>query len=371
MALVLALASQAAPLAPADHAILSPGGANALLQAAVNDGYTAMFSKGCTGKNELGSSKPANGLDDCAALCDTESACVSFEFGISGTANGKCQLSSTCLLADAVDNNGDWNLYIKKAPFYAPKPKTVCSGRNELGKFYPKGGLSTCADLCDLDPSCVSFEYSASGATKGKCQLSTSCDLANSKAVTSDWTLYVKYTQKYVNYSVHPDKGCSGKNELGTSHPSGGPRECAEMCNEKSSCVSFEYAYDGTHDGKCQLSTSCVESNAKSISGSWNLYVKLPPSPPPPRPPTSPRPSPPPTPPSLPYINGCGVGCNFNHAAHNTVKDTHFTCWERIHHRAHRKHGGDLVESCKTVAAHYPDPCKSCDPDFVGGPGGE
>ena len=46
-----------------------------------------------------------------------------------------------------------------------------CYGRNELG--CPSGTIQECADSCNADATCVSFEYTKEGT---KCVRSTSCD---------------------------------------------------------------------------------------------------------------------------------------------------------------------------------------------------
>ena len=47
-----------------------------------------------------------------------------------------------------------------------------CAGRNELGQT-TGGALQACADACNADLTCVSFEYAKTGTS---CQRSTSCD---------------------------------------------------------------------------------------------------------------------------------------------------------------------------------------------------
>ena len=47
-----------------------------------------------------------------------------------------------------------------------------CSGKDELG--ITKGGsIQDCADSCEVEATCVSFEYTKHGST---CVRSTSCD---------------------------------------------------------------------------------------------------------------------------------------------------------------------------------------------------
>lgn len=222
-----------------------------------------------------------------------------------------------------------------------------CSGKNELGTSYPKGGLSTCSALCDIDSTCVSFEMSSSG----KCQLSTSCQYSDSVASSSGWTLYVKRTHVGSGYTAKSGYGCSGKNELGTSYPSGGLHECKALCDSEYRCVSFEFAVDGAYDGKCQLSTSCTASVATSNSGNWNIYFKAPPSPPPPSPP----------PPAGPGAV-CGTACTtavWDTIATSKTSGREHTCGSRITFRVN-KESGDYPEACAYVARNHPDECGPC-----------
>ena len=73
------------------------------------------------------------------------------------------------------------NLHLKEVEVYGPDPTPAgysysgfggCSGRNELGGT-TGGSVQDCADGCDAEPTCVSFEYAKVGTT---CQRSTTCD---------------------------------------------------------------------------------------------------------------------------------------------------------------------------------------------------
>jgi len=75
------------------------------------NGYEALNTGGCIGKNELGTSKQST-AGDCAAECNKKSGCVSFEFG---KINRRCALSKTCdKVSLTVNSDEDSNyLYIK------------------------------------------------------------------------------------------------------------------------------------------------------------------------------------------------------------------------------------------------------------------
>ena len=74
-------------------------------------------------------------------------------------------------------------------------------------------------------------------------------------------------------YTLHSDTACSGRNELGSTTETGGPEDCASICNRQSGCRSFEF---DTSNNKCYRSASCTLS--VSIQGGtstgFQLYVK-------------------------------------------------------------------------------------------------
>ena len=79
--------------------------------------------------------------------------------------------------------------------FYGPPYlNQSCTGRNELGS-YPAGTFNRnqCAQRCQYDNNCVSFETNAKGRWgKGKCQLSTTCTPSTFDSSTPSWTTYMK-----------------------------------------------------------------------------------------------------------------------------------------------------------------------------------
>jgi len=156
-------------------------------------GYSVYDTGGCVGRNELGSFKKPS-ASECAALCDANESCVSFEYRKGGTT---CQLSTSCdRYGRTVDDPSDpYRWYLKVPKGYKAYETGGCVDRNELGIF-KESSVSDCAALCDADLSCVSFEYQKQGK---KCLLSTSCDsfdlTANDSSNPFRWYLKVGYAE--------------------------------------------------------------------------------------------------------------------------------------------------------------------------------
>ena len=105
-------------------------------------------------------------------MCDADSTCVSIEWG-----DGKCRGSNTCTTEFFEFTDRTFDLYIKapSAVGYVRYPKSACAGRNELWSVSTGSvdGVDGCAELCDEDPTCVSFEWKTGTACRG----SNSCTL--------------------------------------------------------------------------------------------------------------------------------------------------------------------------------------------------
>ena len=74
-------------------------------------------------------------------------------------------------------------------------------GQNDLGG-YGQISLEGCADKCNQEPSCLSFEYSKPAHTSStQCQLSSSCNYASSAKDTANiYCFYEKQgTEKFDN----------------------------------------------------------------------------------------------------------------------------------------------------------------------------
>lgn len=94
--------------------------------------------------------------------------------------------------------------------------------------------------------------------------LSMAATLGLSRAACSIDPVYIMYTTG----------GCVGRNELGTKTKAT-VRDCAEECNARPNCVSFEFSSDGKN--RCQLSSSC-DSFDKTVNqpfDPFDFYLKF------------------------------------------------------------------------------------------------
>ena len=78
-------------------------------------------------------------------------------------------------------------------------------------------------------------------------------------------------------YDLHKEKGCDKKYEIFKGKVSS-RRECAEKCNNRMSCASFQYwggknPHPEKQSGYCTVSSSCTRTLATDIAGAW-IYVK-------------------------------------------------------------------------------------------------
>ena len=104
---------------------------------------------------------PFTSVGACDALCDGDSSCLSFEFGID---QGRCQLTTCTSTHEHYAASGSvyWIFFVKLTP--APSTATYqfidggsCPQRNELGVIYGES-VATCMARCDAEPTCISFE---------------------------------------------------------------------------------------------------------------------------------------------------------------------------------------------------------------------
>lgn len=86
--------------------------------------YTVFMGKGCINRNELGISEQPT-VRACAALCDANPACVSFEYLNDGQ---RCQLSSSCRLGQTEESSDTdaFNWYLKGNPVPTPDKDESC-----------------------------------------------------------------------------------------------------------------------------------------------------------------------------------------------------------------------------------------------------
>ena len=70
------------------------------------------------------------------------------------------------------------------------------------------------------------------------------------------------------SYRHHVNLACHDRNELGMFDDKL-VGWCKAQCNAESSCVSYEFK-----DGRCQLSTSCIEERLTHSYTGWQTYTK-------------------------------------------------------------------------------------------------
>merc|ERR1711865_1345433 len=123
-----------------------------------------------------------------SGLCVEPSSC--------GYADGKRANKGACKCGSEICASGNTCVAkSSKCDIYTGRPvpegyaKVItggCPGRNELGSKHEAADVQACADKCDVEPTCVSFEYQKFGTTKAtsnngkdaptKCMMSTSCN---------------------------------------------------------------------------------------------------------------------------------------------------------------------------------------------------
>ena len=80
-------------------------------------------------------------------------------------------------------------------------------------------------------------------------------------------------------YELYKDKGCQERDEIDAGRKVNNREECADICNNRLDCVSFEY-WGGKNPkkpegvGYCRVSSTCTANFATNIPDSW-LYVKI------------------------------------------------------------------------------------------------
>jgi len=158
-------------------------------------------------------------------------------------------------------------------------------------------GAAGCAQLCNEERDCVSFEYSKESddenGTGKTCILSDTC-LYDMTVKTENSSNYWYLKQPEIDgYTVHSTGGCYGENmDQHTTHHNSNAADCAALCNEYEDCFSFEFS-KGEHEkyGKtCRISSTCsYDMTVHDESSNYYFYEKPAPTP-------SPTPSPTPAP---------------------------------------------------------------------------
>jgi len=222
-------------------------------------------------------------ISDCAEMCDNNDECVAFEYGVARGGAGKyksrdCQLQSSSNYKECSGEYHNLDLYIKPVDVGYEKIDAGCVGGHNIILYHDKT-IPECAALCNARDDCVAFEYGVdydgAGKYKGQdCQLQDSANYERCDGTHHNLDLYIK---PEINYE-HVDRGCvNGQNLVLYKEKS--VFECAQLCDQRSDCVAFEYGVNHGGDGKyesrdCQLQSS---DNYESCSGEYHnldLYIK-------------------------------------------------------------------------------------------------
>lgn len=136
---------------------------------------------------------------------------------------------------------------------------------NHAGVYYLDHEAKTqqaCQDLCEYDMLCKSFDYGASGATRGHCYLSydSRATLGANLISNSDFDYYEKKETKSAvpNFGVTENAYIIGSNDGGEFDIGSHSLEsCAARCMKDAACKSFDYG-KLSYDGRCLLSYEAV-----------------------------------------------------------------------------------------------------------------
>ena len=179
-----------------------------------------------------------------------------------------------------------------------------CFQRDEIGVFEDRMTADQCAKACADDPLCVSAEMQVSrrrtfpdpnsSEKLERCALSSTCtnfraEKENRKDTTVNSFWYKSATSNVPGYNVNHkvNNSCHSRNDLGKYYHSKTLKECIEMCDSDSRCVSAEiHENDGgkvnlRDTGKlhmCHLSSTCDNAQAsseKTDNDGWYLYHKV------------------------------------------------------------------------------------------------
>jgi len=155
-----------------------------------------------------------------------------------------------------------------------------CIGRNEVTNRVYFDSISECADFCDKEIKCGSFEFakekSASKSGKYGCQLSRSCIFLHQTVNKSGDGNYW-FQKKLDGYQRFDDGGCAKMNDK--TYEVWSLHECADKCNKYDGCISFEYPKNPTKKNKqrCAVSKECTtDHNVNDIDDNNYLFVVKP-----------------------------------------------------------------------------------------------
>jgi hypothetical protein len=135
-----------------------------------------------------------------------------------------------------------------------------------------------CAENCEKDDKCISFEYSKKDK---RCKLSSSCD-ENNTTNNDEFELYFKrgavvpplaqFTQninKQCNFDDNNNKNNKIETKINTTIS-----DCAQNCIDNPKCISFEYKKKNGNDyNVCSLTKNCHRFNFRASTKPDNSDV--------------------------------------------------------------------------------------------------
>lgn len=222
-------------------------------------------------------------ISECAEMCDNTDECVAFEYGVARGGAGKyksrdCQLQSSSNYKDCSGEHHNLDLYIKPIDVGYEKIDAGCVNGHNIVLYHHKT-IPECAALCNANDDCEAFEYGVdyegAGRYKGQdCQLQDSANYERCDGTHHNLDLYIK---PEINYE-HVDQGCvNGENLVLYKEKS--IFECAQLCDQRSDCMAFEYGVNHGGDGRyksrdCQLQSSDNYATCDGEYHNLDLYIK-------------------------------------------------------------------------------------------------
>jgi len=236
-------------------------------------------------------------VDECAEICNADSACVAFEYGVeypglSGVALGACrpQYESTIL---SPCHHHNFDLYIKPTDppsnpsGYQYYDRACVSGFNMVHLYASGVSVGQCAEICNSNIQCLGFEYGVdypgrSGYSVGTCRPQSGNTL-NDGCGTASLDLYLKPDVPY-GYTHHAN-ACVAYHLMLHLQVSGvSAHQCAAICNANDDCLSFEMGVDHPTFDRVNVGDCRPQSGTQITSpcGDWNLDLFIKPLPQPP-----------------------------------------------------------------------------------------
>ena len=173
---------------------------------------------------------------------------------------------------------------------------TVAQNLDGSGKKWaqphPDGhrSLQQCADICNDRIGCTSFEYANGPKEHGACGTYTGDATVKSNIkgnenrdrASSNWFSCVKQGHCPDGYYASKSNLDGSGKEWAQPHPDNNRRlqQCADICNARSGCTSFEYSNGSRNHGGCGTYTggsSNLKMNEKRdrASSAWFSCLKI------------------------------------------------------------------------------------------------